>query len=389
MGSYQATRNNNSYNEDEVNQREKSQESTENLINAGISVAENIPMAAGYAKAIKFADKATGGAITKKAAKVVNQGLENSPMGKEVQGVINQANDSGLTDTVNQAANIKKGGGFSSSLKNGLIGKSNNNNNNLFSGFDTQKLFTPSFKIKLIICASIFMFFIVVFTVVFAHDDVYNLYLTNNSGMTPTGGPFNGNVDSNMYDGSGLNMLGSGDTLLSRLGQEKIDLINNQIKSDVINAGSGTGNGVATAAYDFIKLLADNGINMTYTYGGGHGAVAEGIQGSWGYGNGLDCSSFVSWALYNGGCKNYTSSTVSGTQATHGDETTADKLKTGDIIANHKHVMLVLKNTGTSVIVAHARGLNYGIVFSENTYESLSGYSLRDMTSYYQQNCSS
>lgn len=403
MESYKASRNEQKI-EKEESQTEKNEKSTEDALNAGLEVVEHIPVARLYAKAAKGINKVTGGALTKGAAKVVNKGLENSPMGNQMQGVINSASDSGLTNAVGQAASIKNGNPSNNMKDNTESNSQNNKKDNLLGGlFGTGSnksssifnlgsfnLSNSNIKVKIIIIAACtFLFLILMVATVLASDDLYNLSLTNNSTMSVSKGTFSGTVDSTLYEGSGAVMPASGQTLSSLLGQEKIDQINIQIKSDVESSGRGTGGAVATAAYDFIKLLLDNGINMTYTFGGEHGLVKEGIDSSWGYGNGLDCSAFVSWAMYNGGCKNDTTAVTSGVQATYGVETTSDNLKAGDIIANSSHVMLVLSNSGTSVIVAHASGTNIGIVFSEKTYDALSGYQLRDMSSYYQENCSS
>lgn len=348
-----------------------------------------------------------GGVVDKtwnKAVKGVSNIASKTPAGD----VLKKADDAGLTDAVGTVSSIKNGQKPNlNSVSNTSSNVSNtSNNSNIFGGllgnneksssmfdlgsFSGSGTFKTGFKFKIIIAASCAFLFLIMFTaLVFGADDIINLGLTNNSAMTPSSGSFTGNVDSSLFSGGTATMLGSGETLLSRLGQGKIDLINQQIKSDVESAGIGTGGAVATAAYDFIKLLLDEGINMTYTYGGEHGLVKEGIQSSWGYGNGLDCSSFVSWAMYNGGCKNDTIAVVSGTQATYGIETTADKLKAGDIVANSEHVMLVLNNTGSTLVVAHASSPTNGIIFSERSYDVLREYQLRDMTNYYQENCSS
>lgn len=400
MEKYKATRNESE--EMPKTQDEKNIENNVNTLNNAAEVAEATgnPYAVAAAKAYKGLNKITGGKSSQMLGKAMNKANKFSPGGKQIQNASNKLSESGVGDKIGKVASMKnsaKGGGSNDSvnkekaLGNKINGKSGNlSSNSLFGengSFNIGKNIFSSWKVKLIlVLAACFLFLIMLVATVIAGDDLHNLSLTNNSSMTNTGN-FNSQVDSTMYDGGTSVMLVSGETLLSKLGQEKLDEINNQIMSDVLSAGSGTGAGVATAAYDFIKLLQDNGINMTYTYGGGHGTVLEGLQGSWGYDNGLDCSSFVSWALYNGGCKNYTSSAVSGTQATYGVETAASSLKAGDIIANDEHVMLVLNNTGSSVVVAHARGKDYGIVFSERTYDSLSSYSLRDMSTYYSENC--
>lgn len=414
MEKYKATRNNNESNEDVI-QPEKSQdqrnaENNANNIQNLAKVAKNAPhpylKAAGYA--VEGLDKVIGGKFSKGLGETMNKANKMAPGGKQIQNLSNKVSESGVGDKVGTVADMKSGTGATgaaagaskgattgASKAGGLMGgaKGKGSGSSSSNADFTKQLMdkiSPAMKIKIYAVVLIVSFFLLMFMTVFADQDEINLSSTNNTTMSgSSSGGSAEDVTSSMYDGAGAIMMINGETLLLKLGNDKLNEINDQIVADVDGAGRGTGAGVSTAAYDFIKLLLDNGINMTYTYGGGHGTVMKGLQGDWGYGNGLDCSSFVSWALYNGGCDNFTTSTVSGTMATYGAETTADKLKAGDIIANEEHVMLVMSNTGSAVVVAHARGQSYGIVFSEMDYNSLSNYSLRDMTSYYQQNCTS
>lgn len=386
---------------------EKELNATNNVVKTGLNVAEHIPVTAPYAKAAKLADKITGGAVSKTASKIINTSLKQLPLGNKIQGVINKVGNSGSpkdsttesdTEELINAEGVDANGSNSqsnqkSSLFNNPLKSNNNSNNNGVITPDISKQLTKmipkSLKIKICIGAGCLMLSLLLFFTVFAEQDEVNMGVTN-SPQNFTTGSTSYTVDASMYNGGTASMMSSGETLLSRLGQTELDAINSKIINDVNVAGSGTGAGVATAAYTFIKELLDRGINMTYTYGGGHGGqIPVGLDGSWGAGNGIDCSAFVSWAMFNGGCKSHTTAVVSGTQATYGVETTADKLLAGDIVANSSHVMLILENKGSSVIIAHASSASVGIVFDEKTYAELSGYQLRDMSSYYQQNCSS
>lgn len=396
MEKYKANKNNSEAEVEEKSQDEINAENNANNIRNGADAAiasKNLyAAAAGYA--VKGIDKITNGKGIDKMGETMNKFNKFSPGGKQLQNVSNKVNESGASDAIGSVARAKNNmsGQGNSSSKMNFSNKSSflSSDSGKGNGFDLSNIKIPkSLKIKLIIGAAIALLSIVIFSaIVMAADDILNLGLTNGSVMTSTNGSFNSDVGSTMLNGSNTTMLSAGETLLTRIGQGKIDLINSQIKSDVDRAGRGTGAGVATAAYDFIKLLMDNGVNMTYTYGGEHGIVKEGLQSSWGYGNGLDCSSFVSWAMYNGGCENHTTAVVSGVQATYGVETTPELLKAGDIVANDEHVMMIISNSGSSVIVAHASSPTNGIIFSEKNYNDLSVYSLRDMSSYYQQNCS-
>ena len=60
----------------------------------------------------------------------------------------------------------------------------------------------------------------------------------------------------------------------------------------------------------------------------------------------------------------------------------------GDIAASNTHVVLVLENRGDNLLVAEAKGTNYGVVFSLRNENNLKKYKIVDMSSYYQTNCS-
>lgn len=95
--------------------------------------------------------------------------------------------------------------------------------------------------------------------------------------------------------------------------------LNYQVASYVGN-DYGTRNGPVMAAYFLAGEIRLQGYVLPYYYGGGHGNFpVEGVNGNWGstcivmsantdkqpngqlFNFGLDCSSFVSWSLYNGG----------------------------------------------------------------------------------------
>ena len=97
--------------DEEKAQEARNEAATEDTLNAALDVAEKIPVAAGYAKAAKLVNKATGGALTKGASKVVTKGLKQSPMGDQIQGAMNNASESGLTSAVSSAANMSGGSG--------------------------------------------------------------------------------------------------------------------------------------------------------------------------------------------------------------------------------------------------------------------------------------
>ena len=123
MGSYKAQPNNVEEVDPKKVQDAKNEQAKEDVLNTALDVAEKVPAANVYAKGIKLANKLTGGAITKGASKIVNQGLKSAPMGTQVQGTINQASDSGMTKSVSQATSMK--GGAKTSGKTGSFGSKN------------------------------------------------------------------------------------------------------------------------------------------------------------------------------------------------------------------------------------------------------------------------
>ena len=100
--------------------------------------------------------------------------------------------------------------------------------------------------------------------------------------------------------------------------------LNEMIKNKVMEVGVGTRSSVAAAATTLINYMAQYDLRIPYTFGGGHGgysfngynkAISNyfGVDPDWGtpitgagkYTHyGPDCSSFVDWAMKNGGIKN-------------------------------------------------------------------------------------
>ncbi len=233
------------------------------------------------------------------------------------------------------------------------------------------------------------------------HDYVTSNVLST-SNLSCSGGSIGDLSNSSMAGGS-AEILSLGESILSKIGQEKLDEWNSKIKNDVYSK-FGTGTAPALAAYDLIQGALDYGFVVPYLWGGGHGVISDGINGNWGasatvtasgssaqpagskQANGLDCSGFVSWALKNGGCTNF--SPIIGREFRNlGSAIKASDAKTGDVAANTSHVMIILKNTGSSLIVAEAKGKKYGIQFNNYDYSQFNKYTVVDMSSYYSQYC--
>lgn len=227
--------------------------------------------------------------------------------------------------------------------------------------------------------------------------------IINTKSVVCSGGSIS-DISQTSLSGGGFDKLSAGETIISQIGSDKLNNWNQLIKNDVIKAGVGTGDAVSIAAYDLIQGALNEKIVIPYLWGGGHGKISEGINGNWGakvkvtafgssaqpagsyQADGLDCSGFVSWALKNGGCTNFTPIVARSFQNL-GNKTTVNAAVAGDIAANNSHVMLILKNTGSSLVVAEAKGARYGIIFSEYKYSQFNKYTLVSMSNYYANNC--
>lgn len=170
-----------------------------------------------------------------------------------------------------------------------------------------------------------------------------------------------------------------------------IEELNALIATNVNSAGRGTRAGVVTAAVTLIGEMNKLGVKLPYVFGGGHGAISEGANPSWGVGSGLDCSGFISWAIYNGGVSigaNDSSSFASlGNVVDLSDEPV---LKPGDIIWRPRsagkvgHVAMVVgyDNANHQYLTAEAVGSDYGIMFHKRSFNA-KGYKGISMEEYY------
>lgn len=234
-----------------------------------------------------------------------------------------------------------------------------------------------------------------------------NSIITSNiksSGKVKCGGGSFTDIPATSLNGGGAVLMKKNQSLLSLLGQAKLDDWNSRLKNDVIAAGIGTNDAMATVAFDLIQGALDENLIVPYFWGGGHGVIHDAINGNWGgyatvgasgnrlqpsgskQPNGLDCSGFVSWVLYNGGCTNFVSLLADDFMYL-GKKINISGAGAGDIAANNDHVMLIMSNDGSNVIVAEAKGTNYGIVFSSYSYNAMRSYTIVDMDEYYSQKC--
>jgi cell wall-associated NlpC family hydrolase len=144
-----------------------------------------------------------------------------------------------------------------------------------------------------------------------------------------------------------------------------------------INSATGTRAKVVAAAI----FLATDFPRLNYFWGGGHDAIATGIDSTWGtlktvtaegnkhtgedISNSLDCSGYVSWSLKNGGyniteCKSSDDLKKFGTDTsiTSTDTTT---IKTGDLGWRKGHIGIVVAVDGNNITFAHCAGSREGM----------------------------
>lgn len=180
-----------------------------------------------------------------------------------------------------------------------------------------------------------------------------------------------------------------------------LEEFNNLITSNVNDAGFGTRAGVVAAAVTLIGELGDNyNVKVPYFWGGGHGRVADGVVANWGsnechtYANGtsynycgLDCSGFVSWAIYNGGYNMYPMSSGSFSNLAGAKRVSLKNsavLQPGDLLDSNGHVILVvdIDEESKEYICAEASGNTTGVLFSRHPF-NLSGYWGVDLEGFY------
>ena len=190
-----------------------------------------------------------------------------------------------------------------------------------------------------------------------------------------------------------------------------INAVNQTIFNAVNEAGYGTANGVAAAAYSLITIMDQNfGVRLPYAHGG-HAVYANsptqqnytaplGIDGAWGtYGNyywngttlhyyGMDCNAFMQWAMYNGGMPFKHVYTDPGSMAKEYGVATCNassadcKGVPGDLLVNGGHVMMIVGATDTTYTIAHSSSPQKGM-FIYTQSKKVSGYNLVKMGSYY------
>lgn len=185
-----------------------------------------------------------------------------------------------------------------------------------------------------------------------------------------------------------------------------IEDFNALIASNVHAAGYGTRNGVLAAATTLIGELGNKyDVKIPYYWGGGHGSMISGAASNWGsnecriYANGrvydycgLDCSGFVTWAIYNGGF-NISSMITGEFQNLPGAKrvtlTDSAILEPGDLLEKRKgdsgHIVLIIgvDNNANEYICAEAAGYSSGVLFSRRDFTETDFWGV-DMDGFYE-----
>lgn len=194
----------------------------------------------------------------------------------------------------------------------------------------------------------------------------------------------------------------SGKSLSDALSEHNttIDDFNNNIKSKIESAGLKTREGVVAAALSITSDLCEEyKIRLPYEWGGGHDSKISLASGQWGsklaspvYANdrsyeysGLDCSGFVSWAIYNAGYDFPIESSDSfSNYGTLHSMNSSFIAKPGDLIFHPGHIMMIVGvDEGTKLYkVAEAAGADEGMRVRTMSFDNDSNQII-DMTNYY------
>ena len=173
-----------------------------------------------------------------------------------------------------------------------------------------------------------------------------------------------------------------------------IDGFNQHIKDMVESAGYGTREAVVAAGVALIgDYIKTTGKRIRYNqlagdYGIPYGRQASDVEGIITDNFYLDCSSFAWWALYNGGFNmpSYpqTESQSSWSNSSGYSRTPGEGVgQGGDFLVTYGHIILVIGNYDGGYYCAEENGWGIGGRITKHSYESLGGYTLIDMTDYY------
>lgn len=296
----------------------------------------------------------------------------------------NEENNSGTnastTEESNESGDKKSFNPLSSLFSNSLSGK--------FSLFGKIPL-----PVKLaLIFGGPFLSLLVILTPIIAILSFFSgLFGADDSLAIGTSGGV-GNIDYGNYE-----LVSDGDEILNQALDvfleshgSSLEEFNNLIASNVEEAGYGTRAGVVAAAVTLIAELGNNyGVKVPYFWGGGHGQMIEGAASNWGSGRcftsangqaytacGLDCSGFITWALYNGGFDVAARSAGSFQNLSGAERVTLEDsaiLEPGDLLESNSHIVLVIGVDEDEYICAEASSRTTGVLFTRRPFTK-SGY---------------
>ena len=217
----------------------------------------------------------------------------------------------------------------------------------------------------------------------YGKGSIYNADCTNGSGTT-SGTSSTGNYTMNSDNAQVLNQELA--PFLASKGSS-IDLFNNTLSSSIRKAGYATREGVIAAGVTLVGELANKyGVKIPYVLGGGHlssvgGGISDLALGTWGGSCGrlcsLDCSGFVSWALWNGGfdlpgTNAHLASSFQRLPGVQKVSLSASQavIQPGDILESSEHVVLVvgIDDASKQYICVEASGRFDGLQFSRRSF---------------------
>ena len=291
------------------------------LLNKGNSAVNGLKNKAGNA----ILDKFSNAHPALKALSVLNnlkktrKNRKNKKAG--IVGGENQSNENNSDNTPN-TNNSSASTSNESSDGNESSGKISNPLNRIFGNdvfagkFNFFGKMPIPIKIIMMLSGPLFLLFIFLSPIILVIAFFSSLFGADDSLAIGTSGGV-GNIDYGNYE-----LVSDGDEILNQALDvfleshgSSLEEFNNLIASNVEDSGYGTRAGVVAAAVTLIAELGNNyNVKIPYFWGGGHGQMIEGAASNWGSGRcftsangqaytacGLDCSGFITWALYNGG----------------------------------------------------------------------------------------
>lgn len=368
------------------------------LLNKGKGLANGLKNKAGNA----ILDKVSNAHPALKALSVLNnlnktrKNRKNKKAG--IVGGENQSNENNSDNTPNTNTNNSSASTSNeSSDGNESSGKISNPLNRIFGNdvfagkFNFFGKVPIPIKIIMMLSGPLFLLFIFLSPIILVIAFFSSLFGADDSLAIGTSGGV-GNIDYGNYE-----LVSDGDEILNQALDvfleshgSSLEEFNNLIASNVEDSGYGTRAGVVAAAVTLIAELGNNyNVKIPYFWGGGHGQMIEGAASNWGSGRcftsangqaytacGLDCSGFITWALYNGGFDVAARSAGSFQNLSGAERVTLEDsaiLEPGDLLESNSHIVLVIGVDEDEYICAEASSRTTGVLFTRRPFTK-SGY---------------